>query len=347
MTQTILLNGRFLSRPMTGVDRVAQELTRALAVTPEFTQTYHLQSIVPHRAFKSLTGHLWEQAYLSLISPSAPLLSLCNTGPILRSNQIVMLHDAQIHRCPESYAPAFRHGYRLFQPLLGRMAKTVLTVSDHSKSELELFGVLPPNKAIVLRNGADHILRHIADTSVLNRHNLRPNRYFLTVGAAAKHKNLSLIEHANRLRQSQAAPIVTVGHRPADSRLISLGRVSDAELRALYENATALLFPSRSEGFGLPAAEAMTCGCPVVTTNQGAIPEVCGTAALYQDPDDPQVWAKAMDDLENNTALRAHVITAGHRQIAPFTWANAALQLTGILNQHMAYPSAANPVGAA
>ena len=192
MPRQIFLNGRFLTRPMSGVDRVAMELTSALLDSPRFTQTYNLQTLLPNRPISGrdpqtkyllrhanilrspLGGHVWEQLRLSTHAPEAPLLSLCNTGAILRRNQIVMMHDAQVHRFPQSYSGMFRLGYQTQQPILGRVAATVLTVSHHSKRELERFGVVPEGKAIVLPNGADHILRMPPDLSVLSNHALQP-----------------------------------------------------------------------------------------------------------------------------------------------------------------------------
>lgn len=347
MPRKILLNGRFLTRPMTGVDRVACELTRALSASAQFTRHYEIEVLSPKASASALGGHFWEQTALAHHMPGAPLLSLCNTGPILRSNQIVMLHDAQVWRAPESYPPLFRHCYRSLLPLLGRRAKTLITVSNFAKNELEHFGIAPKNEIIVLPNGADHILRDAADLEILKRHNLQPHCYFLTVGAAAKHKNLDIIAKAHSLRSSPPIPLIAAGSRTAPTPFNAIGRVSDRELRALYENASALLFPSFTEGFGLPAAEAMMCGCPVVATTQGAVPEVCDAAAILCDPSDAHAWAHAMDQLAERADLRARLSAAGRYHIAHFTWSNAAERLTNIIQKHCAYPSVPNPLGAA
>lgn len=346
MPKKILLNGRFLTRPMTGVDRVALELTKALSANPRFAQLFEIETITPETPTEALRGHLWEQTKLAGRQPSAPLLSLCNTGPILRRNQIVMIHDAQVYRCPDSYDALFRLGYQALQPILGRSARTLITVSNHAKNELETFGIAPKDKAIVLPNGADHILREAPDVEILKRHNLRPNCYFLTLGAAARHKNLDTLAKACQLRPTPNMPVIAAGTVTAPHPLKPIGRVSDSELRSLYENATALLFPSFTEGFGLPAAEAMMCGCPVLATTQGAVPEVCSPAAVLRDPRDARGWAEAIDQIANNADLRARLSAAGRHHIKRYTWANAAEQLADIIEHHCNYPIAPNPIGA-
>ena len=87
--------------------------------------------------------------------------------------------------------------------------------------------------------------------------------------------------------------------------LEELGYVSDAELAALYGRALALAYPSKYEGFGLPPLEAMVLGCPVITTRGTSLPEVCGDAAVYVDPDDPASLARAV------TAVAADEACAG------------------------------------
>jgi glycosyltransferase involved in cell wall biosynthesis len=110
-----------------------------------------------------------------------------------------------------------------------------------------------------------------------------------------------------------------------------LGRVSDQELKSLYQNALALAFPSLTEGFGLPPVEAMQCGCPVLASTGGAIPEVCGDAVMYIAPDDQAGWTEAMERIEADQTLRARLSHAGRRRAALFTWERAARALLASL----------------
>lgn len=160
----LVLNARFLMRQPTGVDRVATELIPALAKEGLPGQFAALRAVKPagpivapnarpkalhgliETSTSRLSGHAWEQLALLNTRPHDILLSLCNMGPVLRRRQVVMFHDAQAFRAPESYSRAFRTWYHALQPRLGRRAALVLTVSEHSRRELEHFGIVPPGQ---------------------------------------------------------------------------------------------------------------------------------------------------------------------------------------------------------
>lgn len=109
-------------------------------------------------------------------------------------------------------------------------------------------------------------------------------------------------------------------------RVRTLGFVSDAELKWLYQHATAYVFPSFSEGFGLPALEAMVHGVPVASSNATCLPEVCGDAAAYFDPASPADMAKTIAMLLSDSKLRADLIKKGYTQASKFSWERMATQ---------------------
>ena len=120
--------------------------------------------------------------------------------------------------------------------------------------------------------------------------------------------------------------LLSAGLSPPANALF-VGQVGDAELRALYQSAVALLFPSRTEGFGLPPVEAMLCGCPVVAAPSGAIPEICQDAILYADIFTPRSWSDQLSALQRQPDLRRAKIVAGRRRAEAFTWKRAGAQL--------------------
>lgn len=109
------------------------------------------------------------------------------------------------------------------------------------------------------------------------------------------------------------------------------GYVDEPTLARLFRDARALVYPSKYEGFGLPPLEAMTAGCPVITTRATSLPEVCGDAAVYVDPDDTRTFADAIVSVETDAHLRERLRAAGVAQAATFTWEDAAETFLGAL----------------
>jgi glycosyltransferase involved in cell wall biosynthesis len=176
--------------------------------------------------------------------------------------------------------------------------------------------------------------RNPAETAVLAEHGLQPGRYALAVGTQAAHKNLAALQGAASLLEQHGMTLALAGARDASvfraagaSAARPLGRVSDAALRALYENALCLLFPSRYEGFGLPPLEAMWCGCPVIAGRAGALPEVLGDAALWFAPDDPAGLASQLATLIAEPARRQRMADAGRARAQHYSWPAAAARL--------------------
>ena len=222
---------------------------------------------------------------------------------------------------------------------MARSCAAVLTVSDYSRAMLDLLGVCPRGRTQVLRNGADHILDGAADATILGRLGLRPRGYVLLFGSHKTYKNNRVVLDA--FARDALAPLRLVVVGPARDVLaraglaapgnaVFTGGLADTELRALYESAHCLAFPSRTEGFGLPPAEAMLCGCPVVAAPAGAIPEVCRDAALYADVDDPAGWAEAIRRFGGD-AIRADKVGLGRVRAGAFTWTGAGARLERIV----------------
>jgi alpha-1,3-rhamnosyl/mannosyltransferase len=110
------------------------------------------------------------------------------------------------------------------------------------------------------------------------------------------------------------------------------GYVDEPTLAHLLQGARALVYPSKYEGFGLPPLEAMTAGCPVITTRETSLPEVCGNAALYVDPDDRHAFAEAVMAIDTDPLLRERLRASGFAQAATFTWEDAAATFLGALH---------------
>jgi glycosyltransferase involved in cell wall biosynthesis len=348
----LALNGRFLSQRVTGVQRHARELVRAmdrllqrnigsrpdleitLLAPPDARLDLELHRISVKRV-GHLRGQAWEQLDLPRYSRGQLLLSFGNTAPATVRRQLLTIHDASVFAVPDAYSPLFRHYYRLLLPFLARRIERVLTVSSFSAKELVRWLGIPEGKIRIVPGGHDHILAVSSDRAVLERHGLARRPYVLAVGSLARHKNLEAVVTAMHRLGPQGWEYALAG--PVNPRIFEalpegpagvkqLGYVTDAELRALYEGAACLVYPSRYEGFGLPPIEAMACGCPVIVSRSASLPEVCGEAALYVDADDHHQLATAIRRVMCEENLAARLRQLGLEQASRWTWARSAEQ---------------------
>jgi glycosyltransferase involved in cell wall biosynthesis len=348
----IYFNGKFYAGGLNGVHRVAdrliREYDRLLAVADPATRPRATLFVPRKRTWQpelsaialvqedGAHGQRWEQTRLPRLAADGVLVNLCNLAPLRHSCQAMLIHDAQFLFPDSGYPLRQRLGYRLLVPRMAKASAAVLTVSDYSRQMLDLLGVVPRDKTRVLYNGADHILEQAADDGVLDRLGLAARDYVLLFGSPKAYKNVAVVFDA--MRNVPAKRLVIVGSTPESLRSAGLvppndavfaGKVDDAALRALYEGAHCLAFPSRTEGFGLPPVEAMLCGCPVVAAPAGAIPEVCRDAVFYADVDDAAGWAEMIGHMDGEE--RAAKIALGHDRAARFTWVRAGLALEAML----------------
>lgn len=111
--------------------------------------------------------------------------------------------------------------------------------------------------------------------------------------------------------------------------------MSDETLVSLYRHATAFLFPSLYEGFGVPAIEAMKFGCPVIASNSSALPEVLGDAAILLPPHAPDRWLEAILSVHGDSARRTALIDKGHERVMRYSWAGSALAFAALARDLM------------
>ena len=358
----IYFNGKFYAAGLNGVHRVADRLIRQCdellgAIDPAARPVVRL--LLPERRswqprlaailpIEQKDGHrqLWEQLVLPRRTADGVLVNLANLAPLAHRRKLMLIHDAQFLFPDSSYPWRQRMGYRLLVPRMAQGSACVLTVSDYSRQMLDLLGVAPRASTQLLYNGADHILEAPADPGTRTHLALAPGSYALLFGSTKAYKNIRVVLDAFSAGALAPLRLVIVGPDrdmlvgaglvpPADA--VFAGAVDDAALRDLYSHAHCLLFPSRTEGFGLPPVEAMLCGCPVVASPAGAIPEVCRDAVLYADVDDPASWRDAIAAMAD-PGHRAAKQEAGHRRAGHFTWARAGKTLFGHILRLAAEP---------
>jgi glycosyltransferase involved in cell wall biosynthesis len=346
------INGDFLTLQPTGVARYAHEVTAQLdALIGEghpLTRGLNIELIVPRArtaAFANIPSRLvpefnrprLPQVWVQLQLPAhvkSGLLSFCNLAPVAVRRQIVCIHDMHTRIMPESYGRLFRLAHRAILPLLGRRAARITTVSGLSREHLVHYGIAPWSKIVVTHNGSNHTQNWSAARSQLTARPARP--FVMCLGRPQKYKNVELMLRLapalDRLGLDlwMAGDIDTSalqkehGHLPVNVRL--LGRISDDDFAQALSQAVCFLFPSRIEGFGLPAVEAMALGCPVVASTSPCLPEVCGDSALFADPDDLDGWVQAITKLKENSALRNAMVTKGRARAASYSWRAIAIR---------------------
>jgi glycosyltransferase involved in cell wall biosynthesis len=347
---------------MTGVQRFATQVSRAIdeligsgeygalmgrveILAPRAARDFALPHI-PMRRCGIGGGYFWEQAELPFYARGGLLLNFCGLGPVVTRNQIVVVHDATPRARPENFAKLFRVSYNLIVPRLCRRALGTATVSEFSRREIAKWYDVDTSAMTVCYVGADHIARIVPDNTIIERLGLTGRSFFLGVGMG-NNKNVEAVAAALVRANLRDTLLVVTGARDPkingrENKLSfdgfrPAGRVSDAELRALYDHALALVLPSRYEGFGLPPVEAMVCGCPAIISNTPAMVEICGDAALQCDTDDIDELARLLRLVHDDPERRAALIAAGRARSARFTWeatARSLLDLAVVAGEH-------------
>ncbi len=217
-----------------------------------------------------------------------------------------------------------------------RRTKQIIVPSEFVKNDIIAYAHVPPEKITVTYEAADQISEPAEPlTDLVNQ------QFIMYVGRPSPHKNLErLIEAFASLHTNNPhLRLALIGKRDELyerleqyvkqhdwENIIFTGFVSEGQLRWLYEHCSAYVFPSLSEGFGLPGLEAMTQGAPVISSNATSLPEVYGDAAYYFDPHDVNAIAKAIETVITNGELRTKMVAAGKKQASRYSWQKMAEQ---------------------
>jgi glycosyltransferase involved in cell wall biosynthesis len=231
------------------------------------------------------------------------------------------------------------HRFLRMQTKVARQLRHIITVSECSKRDIcQAFGVAS-ERVHVIRNGVD--CQEFAPQPHINR---EPRHLITTASADQPLKGTQhLIPAFARLREEfpdlhltfigkpkpQGATAALIEQYRVGDYITFLHGVSSKDMVNLYARASVAIVPSEYEGFGLPAAEAMACGVPVVSTNGGALPEVVGDAGVIVPKADPAAMATAVAQLLNDQAGADHLGAAGRRRVQQaFSWSDVAGELT-------------------
>jgi len=234
-------------------------------------------------------------------------------------------------------------------------AAAVIGVSENTRRDiLANYPSAAPEKVFAVYNGVDPIYRQptVAQAEsyrefVKLRYTLS-GPYLLCVGLLQPRKNVPLLLRAfQRAKSAAALPhvLVIAGRRgwlaeeteklieQAAGDVVFTGYIADEDLPKLYAAADALAYPSLYEGFGLPPAEAMACGCPVITSNTSSLPEVVGDAGILLDPTDEDAWTEGLARLLTDGALRKELGERAAVRAQRFSWITAAQQTLDVYRE--------------
>lgn len=237
---------------------------------------------------------------------------------------------------PNGYLKRMYYEY-IVRPSVLR-ADAIITVSEYSRMQICEWAGIANDRVANVANGVS------AEFSASGAADSRAP-YFLHVGGWRPNKNLKRVMWALATsNELVGAKLICVGRQSEDIRRLAhelrlenrvtlVNGVVDSELAKLYRGALALVFVSLREGFGLPIVEAMACGCPVITSRNGAMPEVAGSASLFVNPEDVDDIREKMEQIATNSSLRERLIVLGKSRACLFSWERTASRVREIVQR--------------
>jgi glycosyltransferase involved in cell wall biosynthesis len=271
--------------------------------------------------------------------------------PTRARRTVLTVHDLTFERDPHSAMPSLLKFLKRVVPASVRKATHIIADSNATASDLRALYGVPADKITVIYSGVDRRFQPNPEPGERERIRAKYTSgsapYVLAVGTLQRRKNhlglvrafaqANLPDHELLIAGGQGwlyeevyEEVTALG---LSNRVRFSGFVDDADLPALYRQASALAFPSLYEGFGLPVLEAMASGTPVVTSNLSSLPEVAGAAGLLVNPGDTAALTAALERACLDPVWRAHVIPAGIARAATFTWERAAQQLLAMYDR--------------
>ncbi len=261
-----------------------------------------------------------------------------------RKKQIITIHDF----IPIYYPNVAKHQniyYKYIMPVLIKRAYKIICISENTKKDLISLYNVDVDKVKVIYNGYDENLFNNKgiNEEVIKKYKLN-KPYMVMVGAGYSHKNLEVVIEAFKSLKEEKLELVIVGgnsdyivklkelvKKYQLENIIFTGYVPDKDLKDLYGNSEAFLYPTLYEGFGLPILEAQACGTAVICSNNSSLPEVYGNSAISFNPEDVNSVKDAIKILIKDNELRGKLIKEGYKNIKRFSWGKTASEIKKII----------------
>lgn len=302
----------------------------------------------PDRNFK---GHILRLIFSNLISLKHWKYLQFNTSQLeinfFRKNQVVTIHDI----IPLLFPQYHKKQYFYFKIILKyglKYARFVLTPSTHSKELLQKIYNLPDRRIKVIYNGANTLKLNLEKLDCVKEEN-----FILYLGRINRMKNIQgMLKSFDLISSKINQKLVIVGNNEKElqkeinaaglkkesrNKIVFKKNLTEEEKCALMKKASLFLFVSLYEGFGLPPVEAMACGCPVIASNNSSLPEVCGDAAYYVDPENPSEIANGILEVLNNDELRNRLVNNGINRSLLFNWSFSAKDHLRVIEHVISY----------
>lgn len=354
----IYINGRFLTQNITGVQRYAIEIVKALdkylddnklndkykfeIVCPKNIKQKLILKNIEIKKIGSLKGHLWEQIELPLYVKNKFLFNFCNCAPLVKKNQIVTIHDVAVCAAPYAYSKTFRIWYKFMYKILTSRLKKIFTVSEFSKKELNKYFNIPLDRVEVTYNGIDHMKNIKPDENIFSKFGIEKNNYILAVSSLNPSKNFRLIlETAKILPEINF--VIAGGTNSSvfkeqgleiTSNVKFIGYVNDEELVALYKYASCFVYPSIYEGFGIPPLEAMYFNCPVILSDIEIFKEIYMDNVLYCNVDDYNIIKEKILLILNDQEIKKLIIEKEKLLVNKYRWNNIIISLVNEIEKY-------------
>lgn len=341
----IVVNARFLTQKITGVQRYALEISKRL---PKAINQHNVVFVAPKNKvfqntlpshfevirFGNFEGNTWEQIDLPrfLYKQQNPLLiNFGGIGPLYYKNKITFIHDLAFKHFPMYYSFIFQKSYNVLLPKSAQNSKKIITVSQYVKNDLEnTYGF------------TDISVIHPSISSKFKDNNNKREKIILALSSLSPRKNIKRVIKAY-LQLNTDYKLVFIGSASNSfssfdiaefkdhKNIVFTGYLSDEEIINYYNRATVFVYASTFEGFGIPPLEAQACGCTCLVSNTTSLPEVYQDSVLYCDPFSVDDIKNQLEKLLDNHNLRAHYRKKGQENYQRFSWETSANQLVQLI----------------